>query len=196
MIKKRLPKFASHGYSFRDLRISDFFQLHRMYDSLSNTKTKQFFSDYWLGLHRRSFKWHLAQVPLFLSTIRICRRIMINLYPYITILSTVAERNGVIVAYGFLLTGKHFVKDNFFAELGIIVQDNHQGRGVGLGTMKALIEVAKREKMKKIFLIVRIDNLRAQKLYGKLGFNVEELLEDEVEWRGKKYDVYRMSLKI
>lgn len=178
----------------RSLRPSDFFQLHRMYDSLDSKKTKPLFNLYWLGLQRRSFKWYIAQVLLFLSIIRICRKVMINLYPYGTILSMVAERNDLIIAYGFLLIGKRFSKNSSSVSLGIVVKDDYQRRGIGSKMMKALIRVAKREKMKEIFLTTRVDNLKAQKLYEKFGFSVDKLLKDEVEWQGKKHDAYRMSL--
>lgn len=178
----------------RSLRPSDFFKLHRMCDSLDSKRTKPFFNIEWLGFRRRSFKWYIGQVPLFLSIIGVCRKIMVNLYPYVAILSKVAERNGVIVAYGFLLIGRRFCKNSSSADLGIVVKDNYRGRGIGSGVMEALIEVAKKEKIKEIFLTVHVVNFGALKLYEKFGFSVRKLLKDRGEWQGKKYDMYRMSL--
>jgi len=193
-----MSKFPSRvdlqNYFFRDLKISDFFQLHKMYDSLDNKKTKLFFDLYWLGLKPKSPKWFLAQVPLFLSTIKIFRRIIINLYPYIIFLSKVVVEEKKIIAYGFLIIRKRFNKKSFSAELGVAVADNYQGRGIGSIMIEELIKFAKEERIKKIFLTTRVDNIKAQKLYKKFGFSIEKLLKNEVEWQGKKYDMYKMSL--
>lgn len=180
--------------NIRDLKINDFFQLHRMYDSLDEDKTKLFFDLYWLGLKSKSPKWFLAQVPLFLSTIEIFRKIIISLYPYILFLSKVAEENKKIIAYGFLIIRKRFNKDSFSAELGIAVKENYQRQGVGSKMMEELIKFAKKERIREIFLTTRVDNTGAQKLYEKFGFTIAELLKDEAEWQNKKYDMYRMSL--
>lgn len=193
-----MSKFSSkvdlQKYFFRNLKISDFFQLHKMYDSLDNEKTKPFFNLYWLGFKKKSPKWFLAQIPLFLSTIRIFRRIVINLYPYVIFLSKVAIKGGKIISYGFLIIRKRFDKKNFSAELGVVVVDNYQRRGIGSIMIEELIKFAKEERIKEIFLTTRVDNIKAQKLYKKFNFSIEKLLKNEVEWQGKKYDMYKMSL--
>lgn len=60
--------------------------------------------------------------------------------------------------------------------------------------IEELINFAKNERIGEIFLTTRVDNIKAQKLYKKFSFSIEKLLKNEVEWQGKKYDMYRMSL--
>lgn len=179
---------------FRDLQIVDFLRLHEMYDSLNNDNSRPFFDLYWLGLKRKTIKWFFAQFPLFFSTIKLFRNILFFLYPYLIFISKVATEGEKIISYGFLIVRKRYDKRYFSAELGIVVADDYQGKGIGTEMIKHLIKKARSEKIKEIFLTTRVDNEKARSLYRKFGFKEESILKDEVEWQGRKFDMYKMLL--
>lgn len=188
-MRRNTPKII-----FRDLQIGDFLRLHKMYDTFSDDKIRPFFDLYWLGLKRKTIKWFFAQFPLFLSTIKLFRNMLFLFYPYLIFISKVATEGGKIISYSFLIIRKRYDKKYFSAELGIAVIDDYQGKGIGTEMMKRLIKKAKNEKIKEIFLTTRVDNKKARSLYRKFGFKEESILKDEVEWYGRKFDMYKMSL--
>lgn len=177
----------------RKLRLSDFFELHRMYDSLDEAKSRPFFDLYWLGLEKRSIKWYFAQIPLFLSTFRLARFLLYKIYPFAIFLSVVAADKDKVVSYGFLIVRNKYKSDLFSVELGIAVRDHYQGEGLGKKMMNELISYAKTEPIGEITLTTRTDNKVAYGLYKGLGFVDQKILKGESEWQGKKYDMHKMS---
>lgn len=77
----------------------------------------------------------------------------------------VAEDAGVIVGYaGLLAAGAQ-------ADVATIaVTASSQGRGTGAALLAALLDEARRRGCTEVFLEVRVDNLRAQRLYRSRGF--------------------------
>lgn len=73
--------------------------------------------------------------------------------------------------------------------LAIFLKKEFRGRGIGSAALKLLIGKAFREvRLRKVWLMVREDNLRARKLYEKAGLKKEALLIDEyVDPRSRKF---------
>lgn len=88
-------------------------------------------------------------------------------------LYVVLEQNGQIVGHAVLEPHKLAVTSHVVF-LTIAIHEGHQDRGLGKELMRYLIDWAKAHpKIEKFELQVRSSNLRAIKLYEKLGF-VEE----------------------
>lgn len=182
-------------YIIKEFKIKYFFKLHHAYDSLTD-QSKQFIDLYWLGFKSRRLKWWLVQVPLVLSTFIFFRKFFKILYPKITFLSLLALENGKnVVGYGFLII-REKNNNNLIAELGIFVKDDYQNFGIGKIIVEGLINFAKKENIKKIFLTVRTDNLRAYNLYEKFGFKNISTINNGSEWQNKKYDMFKMILNL
>lgn len=84
----------------------------------------------------------------------------------------VAEVGGSVVG----TAGLHVAsgKRRHVGSVGIMVHEDHQGRGVGRALMLALLEVADRYlRLERIELDVAVDNHAAIRLYEQLGFERE-----------------------
>jgi [ribosomal protein S18]-alanine N-acetyltransferase len=77
----------------------------------------------------------------------------------------VAEDDGRITGYAGLLVAKTQAD-----VLTIAVAADHWGRGTGSALLEALLAEAARQGCTEIFLEVRTDNMRAQRLYRRYGF--------------------------
>lgn len=182
-------------YAIRELRIKDFFSLHRMYDSLDEKKTKPFFHVYWLGLKPSRIKWFFTQIALFSSTLKTLRKLFFVIYPFIVFLSIVAiDERAKVIGFIFLIIRKRLLEGGFLAEFGICVGDNYRGRGIGTAMMEKLIAFAKKEHVRKITLTVRINNSQAYGLYDKFGFRRTRIFKKHICYAGRRYDVQEMVL--
>ena len=77
----------------------------------------------------------------------------------------VAEDDGRITGYAGLLVAKTQAD-----VLTIAVAADHWGRGTGSALLEALLAEAARQGCTEVFLEVRTDNMRAQRLYRRYGF--------------------------
>ena len=77
----------------------------------------------------------------------------------------VAQDAGVIAGYGGLLAAGTQAD-----VLTLAVAADHWGRGIGSVLLEALLAEAERRGCKEVFLEVRIDNARAQRLYRRYDF--------------------------
>jgi [ribosomal protein S18]-alanine N-acetyltransferase len=77
----------------------------------------------------------------------------------------VAEQDGAVVGYAGLLVAAHQAD-----VLTLAVACEHWGRGTGSALLEALLTEAQRRGCTEVFLEVRTDNLRAQRLYRRYGF--------------------------
>jgi tRNA-Thr(GGU) m(6)t(6)A37 methyltransferase TsaA len=107
----------------------------------------------------------------------------------------VAEEKGRILAHAFLdpmglAAVEHIVR------LTIAVHPGNQEKGIGEKLMTHLIAWAKAEpSVEKIELHVRAVNLRAIRLYKKLGFHIESRLRKRIKFSDGKYsDDFEMGL--
>jgi acetyltransferase len=64
------------------------------------------------------------------------------------------------------------------AELAVLVDDRHQGQGLGTELYRRLIAVAKDEKIKRVVSTVLAENREMRAICQKLGFRMEADLED------------------
>jgi [ribosomal protein S18]-alanine N-acetyltransferase len=77
----------------------------------------------------------------------------------------VAEDGGVLVGYAGLLAGPRQAD-----VVTLAVACDHWGRGTGSALLEALLAEAQRRGCTEVFLEVRTDNMRAQRLYRRYGF--------------------------
>lgn len=73
----------------------------------------------------------------------------------------------------------------FTAEIALIVAPDHRLKGIGSALLSTLIGYAKAGGLRKLWLRVYEDNIRAVKLYEKFGFKVEGRFERQ-EWDGDR----------
>lgn len=78
----------------------------------------------------------------------------------------VAEEAGAVAGYAGLLAPGGGQAD----VLTIGVSEDRWGRGIGTALMSGLLAEARRRGCREVFLEVRVDNQRAQRLYQQLGF--------------------------
>jgi RimJ/RimL family protein N-acetyltransferase len=98
-----------------------------------------------------------------------------------------------IISYSYLtLFDKLSKKHNCI--LGIVIADNWQGKGYGKQICQHMIKTAWKKKLTKIWLTVFIDNIPAQKIYSKLGFELEGIFLDDEIINGKKRTVLSMAI--
>jgi [ribosomal protein S18]-alanine N-acetyltransferase len=77
----------------------------------------------------------------------------------------VAEDEGVLIGYAGLLAGSRQAD-----VVTLAVACDHWGRGTGSALLEALLAEAQRRGCTEVFLEVRTDNTRAQRLYRRYGF--------------------------
>jgi ribosomal protein S18 acetylase RimI-like enzyme len=155
-----------------------------MYDLLSED-SKRFFHPGFLGYENISFWWLLAQVALFLSSIKLLRKILLHLFPYSVFLPLVVSNQNNIVGFAFLKIKRRLPSGHFSAELGIVVDEVHRRKGLGSKLMENLLKLAQQENVREVFLTVLSDNVRAIQLYEKHGFKKVGKTVDQ--WRGKVF---------
>jgi ribosomal protein S18 acetylase RimI-like enzyme len=155
-----------------------------MYNLLSED-SKCFFHPGFLGYENISFWWLLSQIALLLSNVKLLRKMLLHLFPYSVFLSLVVSDQNNVVGFAFLKIKKRLPNGHFSAELGIVVDKVHRGKGLGSKLMENLLKLARQENVREIFLTVLSDNVRAIRLYEKYGFKKAGKTVDR--WRGKTF---------
>ena len=80
------------------------------------------------------------------------------------------------------------------AAFGITVHDDFQNKGIGTALTEHMLEIAKKKRLRKVFLKVLTKNKRAIRVYRKCGFKIEAKLKRENVVNGKYCDDYVMSV--
>ena len=107
-----------------------------------------------------------------------------------------AEISGEIVGIASISGGKP-KRAKHIGELGITILKKYWSIGIGHAFMEALIEWANNSGViRKLFLKVRTDNMRAIQLYKKFGFVNEGTISRQLLIEDKFYDAYLMGLEI
>ena len=105
----------------------------------------------------------------------------------------VAEIEGEVVGVIGLHTSSR-PRVNHKAEVGMMVHDDWQGKGVGAALMRAVIELAdKWLNLTRIELTVFTDNESAIALYRKFGFEIEGTLRKYAFRDGEFVDAFAMA---
>ncbi|MEF9942526.1 MAG: GNAT family protein [Lachnospiraceae bacterium] len=103
---------------------------------------------------------------------------------------------GKIVAIGTISSGNK-IKARHEGELGIVVEEAHQGQGIGSEIIRRLIEFSRGNGVTtRIRLDTRTDNRLAVKLYISFGFEIEGCLKNSTLLDGVYYDLYVMGLML
>lgn len=181
------------GFLIRELRTRDLPKLYRMYGSLSEETKRFFHPPFFL---RPSCVWRaLAQVALVLSTIGPLREALLRTFPFPVFLSVVAlSERGELAGFAFLKMRDYLPSRRPSAELGIVVSDPFQGRGLGSRLVEEVLRLARGRGVREVVLSVLSDNVRAIRLYRKFGF--EFVGEAEDYWRGRRLKAKVMRLRL
>jgi RimJ/RimL family protein N-acetyltransferase len=83
---------------------------------------------------------------------------------------------------------------NHIGELGMGVIDGHRGKGLGEQLIRTALDTAKRRGLTRIELTVRHTNIPAQRLYEKMGFQLEGKHKNAVLIDGEYFDHISMAL--
>ena len=100
---------------------------------------------------------------------------------------------GKLIAYSFLTKFEKSTKKHSCI-LGIVVGDVWQKKGLGKQICKHMIKYAWKNKFKKIWLTVFLDNMYAIKFYKHLGFEVEGVFIYDEKLMKKYRDVVSMAI--
>jgi RimJ/RimL family protein N-acetyltransferase len=180
--------------SIRELRVSDIYALHKMYDSLSE-ESKRFFHPGFVGLKPISPQWLLAQFAMAASSFTFSKKLLLRVYPFAVFLAIVSvNKSGDLVGFAFVKVKNRLSRESFLGELGIYLRNDYQRKSIGSELMKCLLELAKNEHVERIYLTVLADNLVAIHLYEKYGFRHTRTMPKGEIWRGKRFDSIEMSL--
>lgn len=107
--------------------------------------------------------------------------------------SLVAEIQGVIVGQASFFI-RHRERQRHVAELGMMVHEKHQGRGVGGALLDALLDYADNwAQLLRIELEVFVDNNAAMALYRSRGFEIEGIARSFALREGLYVDAFRMA---
>ena len=117
-------------------------------------------------------------------------------FPQIVFIPIVATNTkNEVVGFTFIKVKERLRHGGFLGELGIVLKDSYQGRGIGEKLMSQLIAHATRENVKRIDLTLLTDNFRAVKLYKKYGFVEQKIIKGGDRWRGQILDCIGMTLE-
>jgi len=119
----------------------------------------------------------------------------INYDEVLTIVAVIKEKNEQqIVGSASLKFNPQEETSKHKAELSITVHDDYQNMGLGTAMLKHLLDIARKKKLRKVWLLVSTDNDRAIHVYKKAGFEIEGELCKERFVKGKYRDEYRMAI--
>jgi ribosomal protein S18 acetylase RimI-like enzyme len=92
----------------------------------------------------------------------------------------VAETDGRVIGYGKIEHPTTLpASAHVWHVTGLAVEPGFEGRGAGRALMEALMEMARQRGGRRMTLRVFASNERAQRLYERLGFEVEGVLRHE-----------------
>jgi len=78
--------------------------------------------------------------------------------------------------------------------VGMGLLADYRGQRIGERLLQACLDKARTKGLTRIYLHVRADNLRAIRLYERLGFDVEARMRQAMRFDGVYYDALQMSL--
>jgi len=107
----------------------------------------------------------------------------------------VAEREGVVIGFAELVLHQNVPRAAHAAELNMVVtQDEQQGNGIARTLIKEIIRLCDGfYRIRRISLVVWVDNTRAIELYRSLGFEEEGRMRDYVRTESGFCDALQMA---
>lgn len=82
------------------------------------------------------------------------------------------------------------------AELGIVVHDDYQGKGIGSNLVLFMLHLARSKGLKKVIVDVFAENERAIHVFEAAMFDIEGVFPAHYWFRGRFYDVVRMGIAL
>ncbi|HWI83646.1 GNAT family N-acetyltransferase [Ramlibacter sp.] len=107
--------------------------------------------------------------------------------------AVVAVANGRVVGWCDVLP-THGESRAHVGIIGLGLMPEYRGRGIGAALMRAALERAWAKGFTRIELTVRADNVRAKRLYERLGFTLEGTLRHAFRVNGEYFDSLFMGL--
>jgi RimJ/RimL family protein N-acetyltransferase len=98
------------------------------------------------------------------------------------------ENQRVVGCLGFVGATAPFIKHQ--GQFGMSVQKSYQGRGVGKALLQTLLDILPQNGFTKVSLTVRTENVKAIKLYDKMGFRRVGIHERAALIEGQYLDEY------
>ena len=160
------------------MKCRDLYELNKKYDGLSS-QTKNFFHPGFLGFNKISPTWILFQLGLLLSSNETSKKTLMTTFPVWFFIPVLAKTNkNEIVGLAYIKVKKKMQDYNFIGELGIFVEDNYRGLGIGKDLMKTVLSLAVKFHFCRIDIIVSANNDTAFGLYRKFGFKKKGYLRN------------------
>lgn len=106
----------------------------------------------------------------------------------------VYEEDNVIKGYSYLRFFSDKEIKKYTTSLGVVIADEYQNNGIGKKLMYFMIDWAKNNNFKKIWLATYTDNIRALKMYVKMNFEVEGIFMYDEFLNGQPRHVVSMAL--
>ena len=109
-------------------------------------------------------------------------------------MSLLAEVDARVVGNATLVVHRHAPRRAHAGELGIAVHPRWQRRGVGDALLRALVVLADNWlNLRRLELVVFVDNAAARRLYEKLGFEAEGTHREYAYRDGRFVDAVSMA---
>ena len=144
-----------------------------------------------------NIRWILGRIMLYLSTIRLMRKLLLKLKPYFSpvfLTLIIINQRIEMVGSASLKIKKRLSNGKFLAELRIDLKKEYRGLGLGSKLMEELIRFGLKENVGRFMLSVLAHNERARKLYEKYGF--KQKCQRRWTVNGKVYDSIEMELNL
>ena len=107
---------------------------------------------------------------------------------------TIVYNNEAVGLIGLLNIDYKNMKAEYYICIG---KSEYKGKGIAYEASKLLLNIAFNElKLNKVYLYTEIENVVAQRLFQKLGFNKEGLLIDDLIYNGKKVSRYLYGIRL
>lgn len=107
---------------------------------------------------------------------------------------TIVYNNEAVGLIGLLNIDYKNMKAEYYICIG---KSEYKGKGIAYEASKILLNIAFNElKLNKVYLYTEIENVIAQRLFQKLGFNKEGLLIDDLIYNGKKVSRYLYGVRL
>ena len=174
------------------MKLKDLTTLRVVWSRSSDTTRAQFHPNIITNISKRPIQISsvLAYLSLAVSLNPALNWFLSVRLPYVAWVAFVSTTNGLPVGFAY-------VRSVSFHEgqLGVFVDDAHQGRGIGKNLLQTLLSEARKRHFTRISLGVIESNRRASRLYESLGFKITSKLHWET-WEGKLYAEYQMHLNL